>query len=152
MFQAANQGRNEDSDLYRRICLAGETSWFVPAAIVHHIITPDRLEPSYLLRLARIVGQFVAQRELSLDGREKHLLFWLLKAVRAGLVYYPRWQVSRLLGWNEKALDLRCLLEIQRAYLGEGWKLLTNSSAATGKSTAENRVPVRISQQPAQSR
>jgi glycosyltransferase involved in cell wall biosynthesis len=152
MFQAANQGRNEDSDLYRRICLAGESSWFIPAAIVHHIITPDRLEEAYLLRLARIIGQFVAQREFSLDGRAKHLLLWLLKGLRAGLVYFPCWLMSWLLGWNEKALDMRCLLEIQRAYLAQGWTLLTSNSAAAGKSTAENRVPVRISQQPAQSR
>ena len=82
MFQAANQGRNEDSDLYRRICLAGETSWFVPAAIVQHVITPDRLEEAYLFRLARIVGEFVALRELSLDGRLKFSFLWLLKAIR----------------------------------------------------------------------
>ncbi|MCE9529301.1 MAG: glycosyltransferase family 2 protein [Planctomycetales bacterium] len=141
MFQAANQGRNEDSDLYRRLCLAGESSWFVPAAIVHHIITPDRLEEAYLLRLARIVGQFVAAREFSLDGRAKHLLLWLLKGMRAGLVYYPHWLLARLLGWNEKALDLRCLLEIQRAYLAQGWTLLTSRAPAADKSSAEHRVP-----------
>ena len=127
MFQAANQGRNEDSDLYRRICLAGETSWFVPAAIVHHIITPDRLQEAYLLRLARIIGQFVAQRELSLDGRVKFLAIWLLKGLRAALVYYPRWLASRLLGRKEKSLEQRCLLEIQGAYLRQGWKLITKS-------------------------
>ncbi len=148
MFQAANQGRNEDSDLYRRICLAGATSWFVPAAIVHHIITPDRLEPSYLLRLARIVGQFVAERELSLDGHAKLLLLWILKSLRAGLVYYPRWLLGWMLGWKEETLNLRCLLEIQRAYLRQGWTLLTSRETAAEKQSAENRVPARISQQP----
>ncbi|MFN0018647.1 MAG: glycosyltransferase [Pirellulaceae bacterium] len=144
MFQAAHQGRNEDSDLYRRICLAGESSWFVPAAIVHHIITPDRLEEAYLLRLARIIGQFVAQRELSLDGRAKHLLLWLLKALRAGSVYYPRWLMARLLCRNEETLNLRCLLEIQRAYLAQGWTLLTSRAPAAGKSSAEIRAPAPI--------
>ena len=143
MFQAANQGRNEDSDLYRRICLAGETSWFVPAAIVHHIITPDRLEDAYLLRLARIVGQFVAERELSLDGHAKHLLLWLLKGLRVGLVFYPRWLMSRLLGRTEKTLNLRCLLEIQRAYLTQGWTLLSGPAAIT-KPGAEYRVPPKL--------
>lgn len=133
MFQAANQGRNEDSDLYRRICLAGESSWFVPAAIVHHIITPDRLEETYLLRLARIVGQFVAEREFSLDGRVKLLLLWLLKGLRAGLVYYPRWLMARILGWKKETLNLRCLLEIQRAYLRQGWSLLTRRATAAAK-------------------
>jgi glycosyltransferase involved in cell wall biosynthesis len=129
LFQAANQGRNEDSDLYRRICLAGASSWFVPSAIVHHVITPDRLEEAYLLRLARIIGQFVAQRELSLDGRVKFLALWLLKAVRAALVYVPRWIAARLLRRPEQVLELRCLLEIQRAYLDQGWSLLFDRSA-----------------------
>lgn len=134
MFQAANQGRNEDSDLYRRICLTGEASWFVPAAIVHHIITPDRLEEAYLLRLARIIGQFVAQRELSLDGRVKFLAIWLLKGLRAALVYFPRWLVSRLLGRKEKELEQRCLLEIQQAYLRQGWTLITTPGVSAAKS------------------
>lgn len=133
MFQAANQGRNEDSDLYRRICLAGETSWFIPAAIVQHIITPDRLEVPYLLRLARIVGEFVALRELSLDGRAKFLLLWLLKGLRAALVYTPRWLLARTLGWKEEALELRCLLEIQKAYLLQGWKQLTSRATIMSK-------------------
>ena len=142
MFQAANQGRNEDSDLYRRICLAGEASWFVPAAIVDHIITPDRLQEAYLLRLARIVGQFVAERELSLDGRVKFLAIWLLKGLRAALLYYPRWLTSRLLGQQERALELRCLLEIQSAYLRQGGMLLTSrtASAAEQGQSIEGRV------------
>ncbi|MBC7852901.1 MAG: glycosyltransferase family 2 protein [Pirellulaceae bacterium] len=133
MFQAANQGRNEDSDLYRRICLTGETSWFVPTAIVHHIITPDRLEVPYLLRLARIVGEFVALRELSLDGRAKFLLLWLLKGLRAALVYSPRWLLARSLRWQEEALELRCLLEIQKAYLLQGWKQMIRMSTIANK-------------------
>lgn len=130
MFQAANQGRNEDSDLYRRICLAGETSWFVPSAVVHHVITPDRLEPAYLLRLARIIGQFVAERELSLDGRAKFVLFWLLKGFRATLLYLPKWLVARILRQQENALAIRCLLEIQRSYLGRGWVLLIGKTVS----------------------
>ncbi len=124
MFQAANQGRNEDSDLYRRICLAGEASWFVPTAIVHHIITPDRLEEAYLLRLSRIVGEFVALRELSLDGRVKFLAIWFLKGLRFALAYFPGWLLSRTAGQGERTLELRCLLEIQRAYLRQGRILL----------------------------
>lgn len=132
-FQAANQGRNEDSDLYRRICLAGESSWFVPAAIVHHVITPDRLQEAYLLRLASIIGQFVAQRELSLDGRVKFVGIWLLKGLRAALVYFPRWLAVRLLGRQEKELEQRCLLEIQRAYLCQGWTLITTPGVTAAK-------------------
>jgi glycosyltransferase involved in cell wall biosynthesis len=137
MFQAANQGRNEDSDLYRRICLAGETSWFVPAAIVHHMITPDRLELPYLLRLARIIGEFVALRELSLDGGATFLLLWLLKGLRAALVYAPRWLLTRMLGWREEALELRCLLEIQKAYLLQGWKQLTGRATIASQPTSK---------------
>ncbi|MGI8979946.1 MAG: glycosyltransferase [Pirellulaceae bacterium] len=137
MFQAANQGRNEDSDLYRRICLAGETSWFVPTAIVHHIITPDRLEEPYLLRLARIVGEFVALRELSLDGRAKFVLLWLLKGLRAALVYAPRWLLAWTLAWKEEALELRCLLEIQKAYLRQGWRQLASRATIASKPTGE---------------
>ena len=128
-FEIANQGRNEDSDLYRRFCLAGERSWFVPAAIVHHVITPDRLEEAYLLRLARIIGEFVAWREFTLDGRGKFFALWLLKGMRAAGLYYPAWLAAKVLGRREKALQLRCLLAIQGTYFRKGWQLLRDSPA-----------------------
>ena len=129
VFEVANQGRNEDSDLYRRFRLAGEVSWFVPAAIVHHIITPDRLEEAYLLRLARIIGEFVAWREMTLDGCWKFLALWLLKGMRAAGIYFPSWLIASVFGRSEEALQLRCLLAIQGTYLRKGWQLLRESFA-----------------------
>ncbi len=141
-FEAALEGRNEDSDLYRRICLAGETSWFVPAAIIHHVITPDRLEEAYLLRLARIVGDFIAHRENSLDGRLRFAALRLLKSLRSWCLYRPSRAVAQLLGDKEKDLELLCLLAAHEAYLERGRQLLhAPSSPAAIKSTPAVQAP-----------
>lgn len=141
-FEAALEGRNEDSDLYRRICLAGETSWFVPSAIIHHVITSDRLEEAYLLRLARIVGDFIAHRENSLDGRLRFVALRLLKSIRSWCLYRPGRAVAQLLGDEEKALELLCLLAAHDAYLERGRQLLiAASSPAAIKSTPAVQAP-----------
>jgi hypothetical protein len=49
--------------------------------------------------------------------------------------------IARLLSRQEKALEFRCLLEIQRAYLLQGKSLLmSRSPAAIVRLSAENRI------------
>lgn len=46
----------EEKDLFRRIRQHGGEVWYVPGAVVYHIIPPGKTTPAYLLRLARMVG------------------------------------------------------------------------------------------------
>lgn len=58
----------EESDLFARLARAGERCWYVPDAVMWHIIPPEKLTDDYLARLAYNVGvsqQLRARR----DGR-----------------------------------------------------------------------------------
>lgn len=58
----------EENDLFARLARAGERCWYVPDAVMWHIIPPEKLTDDYLSRLAYNVGvsqQLRARR----DGR-----------------------------------------------------------------------------------
>ncbi len=58
----------EESDLFARLARAGERCWYVPDAVMWHIIPPEKLTDDYLARLSYNVGvsqQLRARR----DGR-----------------------------------------------------------------------------------
>ncbi len=58
----------EENDLFARLARAGERCWYVPDAVMWHIIPPEKLTDDYLARLAYNVGvsqQLRARR----DGR-----------------------------------------------------------------------------------
>lgn len=50
----------EENDLFERLRAAGRTIWYVPDAVMWHIIPPGKLTESYFRRLCRNVG--VSQR------------------------------------------------------------------------------------------
>ena len=50
----------EENDLFERILLSGRTIWYVPNAVMWHIIKPRKLTKDYFRRLARNVG--ISQR------------------------------------------------------------------------------------------
>lgn len=46
----------EESDLFERLRRAGERPWYVPGAVMFHIIPPEKLTDDYFRRLSRNVG------------------------------------------------------------------------------------------------
>lgn len=50
----------EENDFFFRLLRGGETIWYVPDAVMHHIIPPEKLTESYFRRLCYHVG--VSQR------------------------------------------------------------------------------------------
>lgn len=50
----------EENDLFERLRVAGRTIWYVPDAVMWHIIPPEKLTEAYFRRLCRNVG--VSQR------------------------------------------------------------------------------------------
>lgn len=50
----------EESDFFDRLRRGGETLWYVPGAVMHHIIPPEKLTDAYFRRLCYNVG--VSQR------------------------------------------------------------------------------------------
>ncbi len=58
----------EESDLFERLRIAGEECWFVPGAVMYHLIPDEKLTHAYLDRLSYNIG--VSQRLRSqIEGR-----------------------------------------------------------------------------------
>jgi glycosyltransferase involved in cell wall biosynthesis len=120
LFQRTIGGRGEDTDLFSRIERAGIAAWYFPTAVVHHLTPPERLEPSYLLSLARRMGAGIAERQAGQMQRGRFAALWLAKAVRLGLVQAPQLLVSCVRGDQETAIGRRCLLAINSSFLRSG--------------------------------
>jgi GT2 family glycosyltransferase len=123
-FNEAFAVRAEDTDLFRRMWQAGIDAWYVPTAIVHHVTPLQRLESSYLHRLAIIAGGTVAQRE-----RDTNSLPWFAARFMAKAAVYPlllstRWAAARLRNQAESELGVRCHISLTREYIQRGWHIL----------------------------
>ena len=136
LFDESIGARHEDTNLYRRAAAKGIGGWFVPSAVIDHIIPANRLEPEYLLKLARGIGVEVVEHEFSDSIRPRFILRWLAKGARMALVYAPAWLVAKGLRRTEWALGLRCRLSLSWAHFQEGWRLLGRPSRASAFSTS----------------
>ena len=75
----------EENDFFERLMRGGETCWYVPGAVMWHIIPPEKLTESYFRRLCYNVG--VSQR------------------LRAGMYRrYPKTLLSECLKWGATLL------------------------------------------------
>ncbi|HEX5102880.1 MAG TPA: glycosyltransferase family 2 protein [Pirellulaceae bacterium] len=120
LFETAIDGRGEDTDLFVRIERAGIAAWYFPQAIIHHLTPPERLEPPYLLNLARKMGRGIGLRQARAMSRGAFTALWLAKAVRAGLLQWPVLALSHLRSDREAALGRACQLAISRGFLSGG--------------------------------
>lgn len=57
----------QEKDFYRRLTAAGEPVWYVPGAVIFHIIPPEKLTMKYFRRLARGCGASERQRTRSIS-------------------------------------------------------------------------------------
>ena len=126
-FDAAVGSRGEDTELFLRAHAAGIEAWYVPTAIVLHVIPAERLETPFLLKLARRMGEGIGRLELAERSRALFLARWLAKGARAALWQTPRWFVTRALGTPERALGLECQLAAAQGYWSIGYDLFAGS-------------------------
>lgn len=124
LFRTDLQEAGEDTELYRRIRAAKIRCWYTPAAVVHHVTPPYRLEPSYLRWTALRVGGHVARRERNAWGS---VLFPLVITARLGqatLVFAPRLLAARLRGDQTSLFDARCWLWHAQGYVRFALRLM----------------------------
>jgi glycosyltransferase involved in cell wall biosynthesis len=124
VFERTVSGRGEDTDLFSRIERAGIHAWYLPAAVVHHLTPPERLETEYLLSLAQRMGEGVALRQFAALGAGRFAATCLAKAIRVALVQWPLTAVAFGLGDRETWLGRRCLVAINVSLLKAGSRLL----------------------------
>lgn len=117
-------GRGEDTDLYFRICALGETCWFSPAAIIHHVIPEARLTEIFFRRLSIGMGEGVAMHEMTKYGAAKFSLIWTGKILRAVLLDGPLYWMAKLTGSREQALERICRISLEQGHMQNGWRLL----------------------------
>lgn len=69
----------EENDFFERLMRGGETCWYVPGAVMWHIIPPEKLTESYFRRLCYNVGVSQRLRAGMYRRYSKTLLFECLK-------------------------------------------------------------------------
>lgn len=96
----------EENDLFERLLRGGETIWYVPDAVMWHIIPPEKLSESYFRRLCYNVGRsqrlraFIHRRRWKSGFREvlkwgaTLLLCLTLRPVQARWLLRMRWQIT----------------------------------------------------------
>lgn len=93
----------EESDLFERMACAGERCWYVPGAVMWHIIPPQKLTEEYFRRLCFHIG--VSQRvRAEMNGR------YALTLVHEVL----KWGVTLLLTLTMRPCKSRWLLRMRR--------------------------------------
>ena len=97
----------EETDLFARIRERHYTLWYVPAAVMHHIIPAEKLTESYFRRLCRNIG--IGQRIRA--SRRNRLL-------RARVAEVLKWVATLLLCCTMRPVQARWLLRMRREISG----------------------------------
>lgn len=93
----------EENDFFERMIRAGETIWYVPDAVMWHVIPPEKLTEAYFRRLCRNVG--VSQRLRA--GIHRRLL-------KTRLLEIAKWGATLLLCCTMPPRKARWLLLMRR--------------------------------------
>jgi GT2 family glycosyltransferase len=117
MYDQSFALRGYDTDMYRRIRLAGIESWFVPNAVGYHVIPADRLEDAFFKETSLHNGWSFARRDFLEHGAAYALLRTLLRSAQAILVNVPRLGLSLCIGDREKILEGRIRLWRAEGYV-----------------------------------
>ena len=92
----------EESDLFARLARGGETCWYVPGAVMWHIIPPEKLTAEYFSRLCYNIG--VSQRLRAVRDR---------RYGRALLAEGAKWGATLLLALTLRPCRSRRLLRMR---------------------------------------
>lgn len=93
----------EENDLFERMQRGGETIWYVPDAVMWHIIPPEKLTEAYFRRLCFNIGRSQRLRAAIHDRRRKARLLEVLK-----------WGATLLLCLTMRPVQARWLLRLRR--------------------------------------
>lgn len=92
----------EENDLFERMRAAGETIWYVPGAVMWHIIPPEKLTEAYFRRLCYNVG--VSQRVRAEIHRRQ---------AKTRLMEIVKWGATLLLCCTMRPIQARWLVRMR---------------------------------------
>lgn len=110
VFDASMLYGGEDSDLVVRARAAGFDIWLAPAAVVHHVIPPTRLERAYFRWVTLRWGSQSAQIDCKHLGRRQVLALCIARIGQALLVNVPSLLMACLRRDQVEIIDRTCLL------------------------------------------
>ena len=93
----------EENDLFERLRRTGQTIWYVPGAVMRHIIPPRKLTEAYFRKLCRNVG--VSQLVRARIHR---------RVAKARLLEPAKWGATLLLALTVRPRQARWLLRMRR--------------------------------------
>lgn len=117
LFQRSIRGRGEDTDLFHRMLEGGIDSWYVPTAVIHHVIPPERLQDAFFLKHARRMGEDIALVDVAEKCWTRYASRAALWAMRGAAWLGPRWMLAKLTGRRELALEHRSRLAMTEGYV-----------------------------------
>jgi glycosyltransferase involved in cell wall biosynthesis len=100
----------EDSDLWRRAQNAGYEMWHAPAAVVHHVIPPERLTDSYFKWNSMRWGNNFARQDWIRRGRGATLFRGVARIAKVIVIDLPGVFVSLLARDEKSGLDRKCAM------------------------------------------
>jgi glycosyltransferase involved in cell wall biosynthesis len=100
----------EEKDFFARLSGAGETVWYVPEAVIHHIIPPEKLTMKYFRRLARGCGASERVRTLSMSRGK-----YMLAVVSESLKWVATLALALWYTLLQKPLKAHYLIEMRRS-------------------------------------
>lgn len=122
-FDPSYHQRGEDTNLFLRAHAAGFRSWYTPAAVVHHVIPPERLSDDFLMKLAGIMAVGMAEDERQAIGRVRYPVVWSARVAQFGLMKLCQ-ALSSFRRDPEVRLANRCRSHIAKTALTDGWSLM----------------------------
>jgi glycosyltransferase involved in cell wall biosynthesis len=138
VFDPAFHQRGEDTNLFLRMLNAGINGWYTPAAIVHHIIPPERLKAESLKQLAMCMVEGLAEDEQDAWGRFRYPFIWAARVGQAAMLFVPRLIWAWIKRDSDQLLGAKCRLAIAARYIRDGWSLMSPLSRKTPTSHPES--------------
>ncbi|MEX2287761.1 MAG: glycosyltransferase [Planctomycetaceae bacterium] len=124
LFNEMLNTRGEDTELFIRVHARGIETWYTPAAVVFHLIPPERLTDSYLEKLTRLTVIGMAKNDRYYWGRLAFPFVWTARLAQMLILLIPRWAWAHLRRNRELAFGTRCRLALAYGYLRNGLRLI----------------------------
>ena len=109
-FDEDRKWGGEDLEFFQRVRLSGIESWYIPTAVVHHMIPPYRLKEKYLFWKSLWEGAVFAYSNYKEWGIVKTTLACIARMGQALFVNLPCLFWSYLVNDHAEILGRKCLL------------------------------------------
>lgn len=129
----------EDSDFFNRVIDHGVVAFYDPLATVEHLISPNRLEKSYLSWIAFRHGLHVGRRDIVQRGRSAAMLLVAGRWIHTSATVLPKLMIANIRKDVAGQVGLRCMIERVIGYTkyvangGRSDALLVNKTMHRGR-------------------